>query len=301
MTVSNISVIILHYRQEEYLKECLRSLSQTKCLFQEIIVVHNDLESLSFQSIRMEFPQIVVLNTGKNLGYAGGMNAGIRYAQKMKPEFLLIMNCDTLVTKETVPLLFSALESHPSAALATATIFYHPEVEKVWYGGGYISFMRALGRHNHACPSSMEVQRVSFISGCAFLAKNSVLCQLGMFDERFFMYMEDLELSNRLQRAGYELLYVPKALIYHRKQSETVTPFTLYFIVRNRLLFIKLCISGLSKMRTLVLLFIELAIKAALWSVSRPYLLKSIIYGLEDYSKGCYGIGRGKTFLRKDQ
>ncbi len=299
MTVADISVVILHYKQEEYLAACLRSVYATKYPFKEIIVVHNDVDYQAFKSIRSEFPDTKFVITGKNLGYAAGMNTGIRYAQNASPEFLLIMNCDTILEHDSVYFLVEALQNDPAAALATGTIFFYPDKNKIWYSGGSIKLIRVLGVHKNSYPYKIVPKEVTFISGCIFLARCSSIVALGGFDERYFMYYEDLDLCFRLQRAGYRLLYVPLARIYHRKTIEKFTPFALYLLSRNRFIFLHNCSNGILKIFCMTVVFIEMVLKAIIWIFYQPKFSKSIAFGIIDYMRGHCSIGRGDVFLRK--
>ena len=139
--------------------------------------------------------------------------------------------------------MVNALKRAPRAAAATGTIFYHDDTSRVWYGGGRIIPWRASGFSEHLNerrrPDELgSTRRVTFISGCLMLLRASVLEAMGGFDERFFMYLEDVDLCSRLSGAGHELLYVPQSHIQHKVGKGGHRPYALYFMVRNRLLFL---------------------------------------------------------------
>ncbi|MDI6802580.1 MAG: glycosyltransferase family 2 protein [Bacteroidota bacterium] len=297
-----VIAIILNYMRANDTIDCIDSLKKSSYSTLHLIVVDNASTDDSVERIRAAYPDIEILRSKINLGYAGGMNLGIRHAFKFSPEYLLIINSDTIADSHYVSKLVDALLQKPKAAAASGTIYYYPDTSKIWYAGGKIKYWRASGFTNRSFldvnnTSSQDIQDVTFISGCAFLIRVSAIQTIGLFDERFFMYLEDTEMCSRFVNNNFDLLYVRNAILFHKVNHEGELPFPLYFSVRNRLLFLKLSASGFSKTFGFIYLFCVLGLKIVLWSFTKPYLVIAARLGIADYFTGRFYKGRGYQLL----
>ncbi|HEY9228566.1 MAG TPA: glycosyltransferase family 2 protein, partial [Gemmatimonadaceae bacterium] len=186
--------------------------------------------------LHARFPDVPYLQTGSNVGYAGGNNRGFATAID-GANYLLVLNNDTVVDEDCVRLLVQAAEE-TGAAVTAPQIVYFGEPKRVWYGGGVLSRTRALGVHlreNQPVDPSQVRSTVSFVCGCCFLIRTGVLREVGGFDETFFAYAEDAELSLRLIMKGHQLVYEPRAKVLHRiKPFAPATPFQIRQRDRNR-------------------------------------------------------------------
>lgn len=298
MTESSVAVVILNYNRERDLIECVTSLKESTHRDLSLLVVDNGSYDESVLRMRETFPDVEVIETGTNLGYARGMNQGIQHALRKSPRYLLIMNSDTIVHSEYVSKLAKALDDCPEAAAASGTIYYHPPKEKVWYGGGDIIFWRGSGFSRHAppvdgVPTSAEIQKVTFVSGCAFLVRADVLRRVGLFDEQFFMYLEDTDLSARMVAQSLELLYVPGATIFHKVSPGQLSASHIYFSIRNRLLFLKLRAPRIQKLIGFSYLSFVYGAKIALWGITAPSFSRAALFGVIDFLRGRLHEGRG--------
>lgn len=214
METQLVIAIILNYMRPGDTIDCIDSLKKSSYSPLQLIVVDNASTDDSAERIRATHPDIEILQSENNLGYAGGMNLGIRHAFKFSPEYLLIINSDTIADSHYVSKLVDALLQKPKAAAASGIIYYYPDTSKIWYAGGKLKYWRASGFTNHSFPhvnntGSQDIQDVTFISGCAFLIRVSAIHTIGLFDERFFMYLEDTEMCSRLFDNNFQLFYVP--------------------------------------------------------------------------------------------
>lgn len=304
MNLPQVTVVVLNYARPKDTIECLHSLKLSKYSGFKLLVIDNASPDNSVDQIQMAHPDVEVIETPHNIGYSGGMNFGIRYAMQFSPDYLLLINSDTVVDEGFISTLIEVVEIYPRAAAASGTIYYSPEREKMWYAGGTIRYWRASGFTNHELLKDREsninkIKKVSFLAGCAFLIRVSAIQQVGLFDERFFMYLEDTELCSRLLRKNYELLYVPSAKLYHKVNDERIRPFSLYFSVRNRLLFVKIAAKGFQKIIGYFYLFIVCSVKILYWSLTSPSLAKAITVGIRDFFAGRFYEGSGFRFLNK--
>ncbi len=305
MKRGTVAVVILNYRRKDHTLECLSSLSASTQVPLRLIVVDNDSGDGSAAVIRSARPDIEVLETKTNLGYAGGMNTGLRQALASDAEYILALNSDTLAAVDSVSVLVDALDSHQAAGAATGTFFYYPEALKVWYAGGSLAYTRAHALTTRALtPSSADgsspVQKVSFVTGCAILFRASALRRVGLFDERYFMYLEDVDLSRRFLSEGFDLLYVPLATWYHRLIADEQTPLKTYFVTRNRLLFLERAPGLFSRIAGSVYVLLVVTMKVLWWSVTDRQLARAMLLGVQDYFSGRFHVGRGLTLSVQD-
>ena len=242
------SVIIVSYNSREDLKRCLPSLLPSLGAQDEVIVVDNASSDGSAGWLAQFYPQIHLVNSPDNLGFAGGNNLGAYYANG---RYLAFLNPDTVVEPGWLEALIAALESHPEAGLATSKILLLSDPERINTCGNDvhisgITLCRGMGLLRQSFSSQEEV---SAASGAAFVIRKDVFEALDGFDERFFMYMEDTDLSWRARLAGYSCLYAPDSIVYH-DYTLTFGPLKTYYQERNRYLMLLKCL----RLRTLLAL-----------------------------------------------
>jgi GT2 family glycosyltransferase len=210
-----ISVVIPNYNGAAYLEACLNSLrAQTAGNF-EIVVVDNGSRDLSVDVVRHCTPGAVLIRHAANLGFAGAVNSGVRASQG---SWIAVLNNDTEVSPAWIAECVAALTRHPDAAFLACRILDYRLRNRLYSAGD--CFLRAgIGyRRGMDLPDREEYRQereVFAACGCAALYRKSVLEDLHGFDERFFAYLEDVDLSLRLQAAGHRGYYVPGAEVYH--------------------------------------------------------------------------------------
>jgi len=232
----NVTAIVLNWCNEPDTAACLDSLAASRYDALTVLLVDNASPDGSGDRLHARFPNLPYLQTGSNLGYAGGNNRGMERAIELGADYLLVLNNDTLVDPDCVARLVATAES-TAAAVAAPQIRYFDAPDRVWYGGGTFSRARALGLHRLAAApaASGSATAVSFVTGCCFLIRADTVQSLGGFDESFFAYVEDAELSVRLAAAGLTMLYEPSAKVLHRiAPAAPDTPFQIRQRDRNR-------------------------------------------------------------------
>lgn len=236
MTASVVA-IVLNWCNEGETAACLDALLASRYDALTVLLVDNGSPDGSGPRLHERFPDVPYLQTGTNLGYAGGNNRGIDWALAHGAEFILVLNDDTVVDPECVGRLVRAAEE-TDAAIVAPQITYFDEPDRIWYGGGEFSTKRALGIHlleNEPVPARQDRRPITFVCGCCFLIRAGVVRETGGFDETFFAYVEDAELSFRLVRRGHRLLYEPAATLHHRiKRDAPPTAFQIRQRDRNR-------------------------------------------------------------------
>ena len=236
MKASSVTAIVLNWCAEDDTAACLESLAASRYPTLTTLLVDNGSPDGSGERLRQRFPHVPYLQTGANLGYAGGNNRGMEWALEHGADYLLVVNDDAMVDPDCVDALVRAAEETGAAAVGPE-IRYFDDPELVSCGAGYFSTARALGIHREERRAKREERResVSFVSGCCVLLRSAVVRQLGAFDESFFAYVEDAELSHRYSRAGQTLVYEPAGQVLHRAiAGAPPSPFQIRQRERNR-------------------------------------------------------------------
>ena len=295
-----VSAVIVNFNRPDDTIECVRSLLASGYPDLTVLLIDNGSTDDSLAKLRRELPAVEVHETGRNLGFTGGNNFGFEKLRQDLPEYVLLLNNDTVVEEGFLAPLVAALEHDSTIAAAGGTVCYYPEKERVWYAGGRFTFWRgsafapAYRQPYDALPPD-AVSGVTFITGCLMLLRSEALLQTGFLDDRFCMYLEDAELSLRLLRAGHRLVYVRGSRIYHKVHHAGNKPLPLYFSVRNRLLILDLYFSGWRRLVGTLYVLMTTSAKMILWWFARKDLFRAGAWGIEDYFKSNFGEGRGFT------
>ncbi len=210
-----ISIVIPNHNGAVYLETCLRSLQAQFCDQMEVIVVDNASQDASAGIVQSIMPNAILLMESRNLGFAGGVNAGIRAS---RGEWIAVLNNDTELAGDWFAECVCAIRERPDAAFFACRILDFKDRGRVYSAGD--CFLRGgIGyRRGQELPDREEYRQECEIfsaSGCAALFRRNVLEGVGLFDERFFAYLEDVDLGLRLQLGGYHGYYMPRAVVYH--------------------------------------------------------------------------------------
>lgn len=213
-------VIVLNWNGLADTRACLASLARACDEGTVVLVVDNGSRDGSPEAIRREFPGVRVLETGANLRFAGGNNAGMRAALEAGADEIMLLNNDTTVDPGFLPAMRTRLRRWPGAGIVAPKILYHAAPELIWYAGGEISFWTGTMRHRGIRERDDgrfdAPHETAYASGCCFLVKREVVERIGMLDEAYHMYTEDADFCMRARRAGYRVVYEPRARVLHR-------------------------------------------------------------------------------------
>lgn len=235
-TASTIA-IVLNYCRESLAAQCIEALAHSVPTPPRILLVDNQSPDGSGDRLRARFPEHDYLQTGANLGYAGGNARGIEWALAAGAARILVINDDAEVSPHAVGLLEAALDANASAAMAGPTIVYDDAARSLCWAGGMIDITRALGSVAGPPTARGEHARAcGFVSGCCVMLRADAVRRLGGFEASYFAYGEDVELSLRYARAGWQLLWVPEARVVHRTPwpEPPIAPWKLTLRDRNR-------------------------------------------------------------------
>jgi GT2 family glycosyltransferase len=258
-----VAVIIVHFLDQKLTQRCLESISHLKLKNIELqvhLVNNNPLENLTGLKRKSQKPEgfkkIGWLATGVNLGFTGGYNFGIKAALRDDPDWVLLLNNDTVLDKNLIVNLIKAVKKNPQAGIMAPKILFSPGYEYhqdryqpsqrgkvIWFAGGVIDWHNVLASHRGVDEVDQgqydQTMETDFVSGCAMMIKVDLIKNVGFLDDRYFLYLEDLEYCQRAKKAGYEVIYYPRAKLWHANAGSSEVGGSLhdYYFTRNRLLF----------------------------------------------------------------
>ncbi len=231
------SVVVLTWNGKEHLEECLSALLAQTYPEKEVILADNASTDGTVGFVRERFPAVRVVAIEKNLGYAGGNNRGI---QSARGAYVALINNDTRADPSWLAEMVAAMKADPSCGMVAGKILSYGDrrvidnVGHVFYRDGTF---RGRGRLEIDRGQYDRPEEVLSPSGCALLFRRLALDRVGLFDEEFFIYGDDAELSLRLRLNGWRALYVPTAVVYHKYSASTgaYSPFKAFLVERNRI------------------------------------------------------------------
>lgn len=223
-----LSIIILSYNTRQLLKNCLKSVFGTiKKLKSEVIVVDNHSSDDSVPMVKKEFPQAKLIANQQNLGFSRGNNQGIK---KARGEYILLLNSDTIVQSGALSKMANYLKEHPRVGVVGCRLLNQDGSPQL-SAGGFPSLLTCaimlFWEHWHTSArvrgSFAQIKQVDWVMGAAMMIRKSVLDQVGLLDEKIFMYMEEIELCYRIKKVGGEVVFYPQAEITHLGRGSSRT------------------------------------------------------------------------------
>ncbi len=260
-----VSVIILSWNRKEDTLQTIRSLAKTeiKNFIVEIYVVDNGSSDGSQTAIKKLLKDIQkspglltkITNNKENLGFAEGNNVGIRSALARGFDYIALLNDDTVVGPDLISNILKEHERRSHVGAISPKIYFAKGFEfkkrykkedlgkVIWYAGGDIDWKNIYGS-NHGVDEVdrgqfEEERETGFATGCFVMYKRKALKEVGLYDKRYFAYMEDADHAQRLKKAGWQVIYSPKGHLWHKvSQSSGIgSELNDYFLTRNRMLF----------------------------------------------------------------
>lgn len=244
----NICIILVNYNGYDDTVECIKSIENSDYDNYKIILVDNgskDKNKILNDNYINNAADVII--SEENLGFSGGNNLGIKYAQeKYDPEYYLLLNNDTVITKDTISNLKKGFDFDSKAGIITGKIYYFSEPKTIWAAGGKFNFNTGIADQPELGKIDDGVQyentcEVSFATGCTMLISKQVINTVGYLEESYFLYAEDTDYCCRVLNAGFKIIYVGKALIYHKVSASTGKQSNMqqYYMFRNNCYIIK--------------------------------------------------------------
>jgi GT2 family glycosyltransferase len=298
-----VFVTILNYNGNKDTRECLSSLEEvSKAGFDlSVVVVDNASKEKFTEDRKYGNFNLKIIRSETNLGFSGGQNLGIKYSLENGADYVMILNNDVILDKDLIVELLKTFDEKDCGIVSPKIYFargheFHKDRYKqdelgkvIWYAGGQIDWQNVIASHvgvDEVDKGQYEkTGEIDFASGCCEMIKREIFEKAGLFDERYFLYYEDNDLSQRAKKQNFKIFYQPKAILWHLNAGSTGgsgSALQDYYITRNRLLF------GFSyaTLRTKVALFRE-----SLKNIfsGRPWQKKGAMdFYLRQFGKGNY-------------
>jgi GT2 family glycosyltransferase len=238
-----VAVVVLCWNGCSDTLACLESLERVDWERLTTIVVDNGSTDGTSEAVLERFPEVVIMRSEENLGFAEGNNVGLRAAFAAGADYALILNNDTVVDERLIAALVGEAERRPDAAALCPMIYYTDPPDRIWYAGARFDARRVHnGRHtgygDRDTGQYEATREIGRATGAAMLVPRRVVDDVGYLDGRLFLQVEDVEWSLRMRAAGYRILFVPEGRVWHRVSVATGgehAPDTAYYEMRNTL------------------------------------------------------------------
>ncbi len=270
----------------------------------EVIVVDNGSKKNEANILQERFPNVKVIRSEKNLGFAGGNNLGIKVA---KGKYLYLINNDTVFKEFNPQVLIRRLESSPKIGMVCPKIRFAWDDNPIQFAGytplSPITFRnRAIGYGEEDNGQYDTSHQTPYAHGAAMMLKREVIDKVGLMPECYFLYYEELDWSMMITRAGYEIWYEPASTIYHKESQSTGqnSPLRAYYITRNRLLLVKRNFTGIKKYLAYTYLQMIVATRDIIKYLikGRMDLLKATTNGLRDFNNNQFSARLCRLYER---
>ncbi|MEN6371575.1 MAG: glycosyltransferase family 2 protein [Armatimonadota bacterium] len=240
-----VAIIVLAWNGRDDTLECLKSLEDIDYPDFRVILVDNGSTDGTAEAVRSAFPDVEVIETGQNLGFAGGNNTGIRHALDSGADAVLLLNNDTVVAPEFLSSLVQVLYRSDDIAAVNPLIYYYDQPDVVWSAGGEIDRRTGIAYQRYVdikdAGQFKGVTAVDYGVGAALLICREALEKVGLLDPDYFLYYEESDWCFRAKDAGYKTIFTPESKIWHKvsRGFEGRSAAQLYYFCRNRLYFLK--------------------------------------------------------------
>jgi GT2 family glycosyltransferase len=246
-----VSVITVNYNESAATCEMLESLYASGYPKLEVFVVDNASPADHPEIIKERFPQVVFIQSNKNLGFAGGNNLALR---KAGGEYIYLLNNDTIVPERHIQELVHVLQTDKTAGVVCPKIKWFDDPDIIMFAGyteltPYTLRNRITGYGEKDTGQYNLATESAYAHGAAMMLKREVTERVGYMNEQYFLYYEEIDWSSRIRKAGYRIVYAPSTFILHRESLSTGrdSPLKSYCLNRNRVLYLLRNVSGCQK------------------------------------------------------
>jgi GT2 family glycosyltransferase len=294
-----VFIVVINYNGYNDTIECLESVKKLNYSSYEVLIVDNGSTDGSNRILKSAFPEITLIETGRNLGFAGGSNAGIRHALAERAECIILLNNDTVVDPEFARELVEVSKRNKKGGIFCSKVYFFDKRDVISYAGGNFNPWLGWGRHRGGGMRDEgqfdKVEETARPCGCSLMVTKEFCEKVGLLDEDFFCYCEDIDWGMRAKREGFKVFYVPGSKVWH-KVSKSVggagNAISIYYNVRNTL-------RCLDKSKPLPFPFrhmryatVPLTNLLGLFTMKIPKIsgIRMIYKGLKDYFSGKFGM-----------
>ncbi len=267
-----IAIILVNWKNYDDTKNCLKSLYLSNNTSFNIILIDNESKEKSASKLKESFPHITILPQETNLGFTGANNLGIKYGLALGAEYIMLLNNDTIVPKNFMTPLLTTLRSNSQIAAVQPKIMFADKPDKIWSGGGIYNSLIAstttIGYDQLDSEKYNKPTYLDWLTGCCILLKAEIISEVGLLNNHFFAYYEDVDWSLRIRKLGYLLAYNPSVPIYHKAGASSKTksksadgflsPFVHFLNIRNHIFLVRLHAKGFHAINAHVFLLLKI-------------------------------------------
>lgn len=296
----SVAVIVLSWNGKDDTLECLESLRKVDYPCFRVILVDNASVDGTVEAVRRGFPEVEVIETGENLGFAEGNNIGIRHALDRGFDAVLLLNNDTIVDSGFLSAMVEPLYRSEDAAAANPLIYYYSQPDIIWAAGGEIDERTGIAYQRHIDEKDAgqfaDEEAIDYGVGTALLIRREAIEKVGLLDREYFLYYEESDWCYRAKDTGYKILFVPQSKVWHKvsRGFEGRSAAQLYYFCRNRLYFLKK--RGMGSFRLLKIAVLEYGRMAASMAIRGDVKsARAVLKGVADFFSRRQGLigGRG--------
>jgi len=256
---SRVAIILVNWNGLDFTVACLNSLRNQGYKNFEIILVDNASDNEEGKVLQKQFPEIDLVQSEQNLGFAGGNNLGIQKALEQNFSHIMLLNNDTVVSPDFLDQMILLFNHNPQLGVVQPLIYWMKDRNQIWSAGGkWNAFLgRAITLLEQKKSKNLEsgFQKLDWATGCCMLLKRETILKAGLLNEQYFTYFEDVDWSLRIRKEGFEIALAPQAIIYHeagasskKKHSEGIlSPRVFYYNVRNQFFLIRTTLRPIQK------------------------------------------------------
>lgn len=240
-------IVVLNWNGWRDTLDCVESCRQLEYADRRILVVDNGSTDGSQERLQGAWPDVEFLQTGANLGYAGGNNAGIRVALARGAAAVWLLNNDARVAPDCLTHMVAALAADSRTGVVGSKVYYLDRPRVIASAGGTVDFGRGGATH-HIGKDTLDrgafetAATVDYVPGCSMLVRGETFATIGLLDENYFLYFEDADFCLRARASGVTVRYEPRAVVWHREGAQQGGVYSrtfVYYFLRNRLYFVR--------------------------------------------------------------
>lgn len=303
-----VVIVLLNWNGRDDTLACLESLRAVVRDDIGVLVVDNGSTDDSVPAIRAAYPDVELVETGANLGYAGGNNVGIERAVAAGAEFVLVLNNDTTCAPDLVDRLLDAAERHPHAGMFCPRIFYMHEPGRVWFDGARWKSDALTfgfpGKDQRESELPADDHATDFACGAALFVRAQVVREVGAFDAAYFLVWEESDWCFRAREAGWSSMVVPSAKIWHKVGASfgsEASPLRTYFSARNKLVWLQRHGTAGERLRALVAAVRLVVPRWQMGAMEGAPWLKRVLWAARDWLQSAARRGERFDYLAKRQ
>lgn len=248
-----VSILLVNFNNNHFTIDCLRSLMKLNYQNFEVIVTDNGSTQSNYLKLKKEINfffsklNIKLIRSNIKLYFAGGINKAIK---ESNGEYICLLNNDTEVKPNFLDNIIKYMEKNEDIGMLCPKIVYFTKPNYLWYAGAYLNprsiyFSYHIGMGQKDNEQYDQIKETSYVAGTALFTRRDVIEKIGLLDEIFFMYAEEVDWNYRAKQIGYKLIYFPETVVYHKVNPITKenrlgyreNPFQVYLYTRNKIIF----------------------------------------------------------------